>query len=110
MATNHAASGQPINLFPADGPGERSGSAALVRDEHFEVFRLVMESGKELPEHEVPSLITIQCLRGRVEVKAHGRPQVLPGGYMMYLGGGEPHSLKALEDSSILVTMRVRRE
>jgi quercetin dioxygenase-like cupin family protein len=110
VATQHAQSGEIIPLFPAEQGGERPGSVALVRDQHFEVFRLVMEAGKELPVHEVPSLITIQCLRGRVQVSAHRRAQVLPAGYLMYLTGGEPHAVKALEDSSILVTMLVARE
>jgi quercetin dioxygenase-like cupin family protein len=109
VATQHAQSGEIIPLFPAE-QGERPGSVALVRDQHFEVFRLVMEAGKELPVHEVPSLITIQCLRGRVEVLAHRGAQVLPAGHLMYLAGGEPHGVKALEDSSILVTMLVARE
>ena len=110
MATLHATSGEPINLFPAEDSPERPGSVALVRDEHFEVFRLVMETGKELPEHEVASLITVQCLRGRVQVSVHGRSRTLAGGYLMYIAGGAPHALKALEDSSILVTMLVARE
>ncbi|HSN19702.1 MAG TPA: cupin domain-containing protein [Usitatibacter sp.] len=110
MATQHAESGEIIPLFPAPQGGERPGSVALIRDQHFEVFRLVMEVGKELPVHEVPSLITIQCLRGRVEVIAHGRPRALPAGHLMYLAGGEPHGVKALEESSILVTMLVGRE
>ena len=110
MAIHHAAPGERIDLHPNDGGGELPGSVALIRDEHFEVFRLVMEAGKELPVHEVPSLITIQCLRGRVQVSAHRRAQVLPAGHLMYLTGGEPHAVKALEDSSILVTMLVARE
>ncbi len=110
MAIPHAAPGERIDLHPDDGGGERPGSVALIRDEHFEVFRLVMEAGKALPEHEVASLITIQCLRGRVRVAMRGREEVLPGGSMMYLGSGEPHALEALEDSSVLVTMLVARE
>jgi quercetin dioxygenase-like cupin family protein len=106
MAMPHAAPGEPIDLFSRLGPG----SLALVRDEHFEVFRLAMEAGKELPEHELASLSTIQCLRGRIEVRAQGRVEALPSGYMMYLGSCEPRTIRALEDSSILVTMRVTRE
>ena len=109
MAIPHAASGELIDLsFP--GPAPEAGSVTLVRDERFEIFRLEMPAGKALPEHEVPSLITIQCLRGRVEVSAHGRSQAMPAGFMMYIAGGEPHGVRALEDSSILVTMRVNRE
>ncbi len=109
MAIQHAQPGEVIPLFPAQG-GERPGSVALVRDEHFEVFRLVMEAGKELPAHEVPSLVTIQCLRGRVQVTVEGQPVALPAGHLMYLAGGDRHGVKALEDASILVTMLVARE
>ena len=110
MAIHHAAPGERIDLHPHDGGGERPGSVALIRDEHFEVFRLVMEKGKELPEHEVASLVTIQCLRGRVQVTMPGRDEVLPAGTMIYLASGERHGLRALEDSSVLVTMLVARE
>lgn len=110
MATEHAKPGEIIPLFPVEQDGERPGSVALIRDQHFEVFRLVMEAGKELPVHEVPSLITIQCLRGRVQVTAAGRAVALPAGHLMYLVGGAPHGVKALEDAAILVTMRVARE
>ncbi len=106
MAISHAASGEPIDLFAEDGPG----SIALVRNEHFEVFRLAMEAGKELPEHAVESLITIQCLRGRIEVGAHGGAQALRAGCLLYLSSGVPHTVRAVEDSLVLVTMLVSRE
>lgn len=105
MAIPHAASGELIDLLAGDGPA----SLALVRNEHFEVFRLAMEAGKELPEHAVPSLITIQCLSGRVELKAHGRTQVMPAGSLVYLSSGVAHALKALVGSRVLVTMLVSR-
>lgn len=68
-----------------------------------------MPTGKELPEHQVASAITLQCLQGMVEVVAHGRSQAMRAGTMMYLAGGEPHAVKALEDSSLLVTLLVKR-
>jgi quercetin dioxygenase-like cupin family protein len=110
MAIPHAAPGERIDLYPHDGGSEQPGSVALIRDEHFEVFRLVMEAGKELPEHEVASLITIQCLRGRVKATMGGREEILPGGSMIYLSSGERHGLAAIEDSVVLVTMLVARE
>ena len=105
MATTHAAPGQLIDLFSSEGPE----SIALIRDEHFEVFRLGMSAGKTLPEHQLASLSTIQCLRGRIEIDAQGRKQAMPAGSMMYLESCEPRTIRALDDSSILVTMRVKR-
>ena len=105
MAMTHAAPGELIDLFSEKGPD----SIALIRDEHFEVFRLGMEAGKKLPEHQLASLSTIQCLRGRVEVEAQGRVQAMAAGFMMYLESCEPRTIRAVENSSILVTMRVKR-
>lgn len=109
MATTHAASGELIDLRMSSAPGPASESQTLVRSDHWEVFRLTMPTGKELPEHQVASAITLQCLQGMVEVVAHGRSQAMRAGTMMYLAGGEPHAVKALEDSSLLVTLLVKR-
>jgi quercetin dioxygenase-like cupin family protein len=105
MAMTHAAPGELIDLFSHEGPD----SVALIRDEHFEVFRLGMKTGKTLPEHQLASLSTIQCLRGRIEIEAQGRTQAMATGCMMYLESCEPRTIRALQDSSILVTMRVKR-
>jgi quercetin dioxygenase-like cupin family protein len=109
MATTHAASGELIDLQMSVPPGPDSESQTLVRAEYWEVFRLTMPAGKELPEHKVASVITMQCLQGALEVVAHGRTQTMRAGTMMYLTGGEPHAVKALEDSSLLVTLLVNR-
>ncbi|MEO8062881.1 MAG: cupin [Pseudomonadota bacterium] len=88
----------------------------MIRSDHFEIFRLVLRSGDKVPDHklprvcQVPSLVTIQCLEGAVEVEAHGRNQIMRSGHMLYLAKGEPHALEAIEDCSLLITMLVARE
>jgi hypothetical protein len=47
---------------------------------------------------------------GQAVPQAQERSQVMHAGQMAYLAAGEPHALKAMEDSSVLVTMLVRRE
>ncbi len=109
MATSHAASGELIAvLSPAENLRETS-SSTLVRAEHLEVCRLVLAAGKTLQEHKASGAITIQCLAGAVDLEAHGRTQVLRAGSMVYLTDAEPHAVKALEDSSLLVTILLRR-
>ena len=110
MATLHAASGELIDLRPTGKNEPDEGSRALVRDDHVEIFRLALPAGKKVPEHQVPSFVTIQCLEGAVEVRAHGRAQVMRAGTLIYLAGGQPHALKAIEDSVVLVTMLVARD
>jgi quercetin dioxygenase-like cupin family protein len=70
-----------------------------------ELIRLVLPAGKEIPSHKAPGEITVQCLEGRVEFTCHGKVQSLTPGVLLYLAAGEPHALKAVEASSVLVTL-----
>ena len=109
MAIPHAASGELINIRPLGEDLRRTVSTTLVRADHLEVFRFVLPAGKVAPEHKAAGAITIQCLEGVVELEAHGRTQLLRTGMLVYLVDAEPHAVKALEDSSLLVTILLRR-
>lgn len=109
MSIPHAASGELIDIRPLGTSLRQTSSSTLVRADHLEVFRFVLAAGKAPPDHKVSGAITIQCLEGTVELKAHGRTQVLRAGNMVYLSDAEPHAVKALEDSSLLVTILLRR-
>jgi quercetin dioxygenase-like cupin family protein len=109
MSIPHAASGELIDLTP---PHEHAGdtvSKTLVRADHIQVFRLVLPAGKFLQEHEAAGSMTIQCLEGAVELDAHGRKQTLGPGTLVYLDDGQPHAVRALEDTSLLITMLLHR-
>ncbi len=69
------------------------------------MFRLVFLAGKGLPDHRVAGELTVQCLEGRIEITASGRTESMWPGDLMCLAGGVPHALKAMEDSSVLVTL-----
>lgn len=109
MAIPHAASGELIDVRPLGENLPRTSSTTLVRAEHLEVFRLVLAAGKSAPEHKASGAITIQCLEGAVELDVHGLVRILRAGSMVYLSDAEPHGVKALEDSSLLVTILLRR-
>ena len=109
MAIPHAASGELIDVRPLGANLRQAKSSTLVRANHLEVFRLVLPAGKTAPDHKASGAITIQCLEGTVEFEAHGRTQTLHAGSMVYLSDAEPHAVKALEDSSLLVTILLRR-
>ena len=109
MAISHAASGELIDVRPLGADLRQTSSSTLVRADHLEVFRFVLIAGKTAPDHKASGAITIQCLEGEVELEAHGRTQILRPGYMVYLADAEPHAVKALEDSSLLVTVLLRR-
>ena len=54
--------------------------------------------------------MTIQCVEGRIELVTGDKRLPMHAGSLVYLAGGTPHELRALEDSSLLVTLLVRRE
>lgn len=110
MATSHAASGELIDIRPFGTTLPQAASETLVRAEHVEVFRLVLLAGRSLPGHDHPRVITIQCIEGRIDLLAGGKALAMHAGSLVYLSGGTPHELKAVEDSSLLVTLLVRRE
>jgi quercetin dioxygenase-like cupin family protein len=109
MATKHASSGELIDLRPLGAPLEDTQSTTLLRDAQLKVMRLVMPTGKELHDHAVGGPITMQCLEGEIEVTAHGTAKTMRAGDLMYLASKVHHSLRAIEDASILVTVVVER-
>lgn len=72
-------------------------------------MRLVLLSGKSLPPHKVHGEITIQCIEGSIEVTAEEQALVLHAGQLLYLAGAVTHSLTAIQDSSALVTVALRK-
>lgn len=110
MATAHAASGELIDIRPFGPALPHAASETLVRAEHLEVFRLVLLAGRSLPGHDHPRVMTIQCIEGRIELIADGKTLAMQAGHLVYFSAGTPHELRAVEDSSLLVTLLVRRE
>lgn len=87
------------------GPTEAR-TAALVKENEFEVIRLVLPKDREVcHEHEVAGPVTIQCLRGRAALTVDGKTHELPAGSWVYLRGHDPHSLRGIEDSVVLLTI-----
>jgi quercetin dioxygenase-like cupin family protein len=70
-----------------------------------EVIRLVVPAGKEIEEHKAKGEIVVQCLEGKVAFTAFGKSQNLEAGQMLCLPTGEPHSVKGIEDASLLLTV-----
>jgi len=105
MALPHATSGQLIDILPLGPRMEETHSNALFKTSQLELMRLVLPRGKGLPEHTVPGAVTIQCIEGEIELQAHGKSQTMQPGQLVYLAGGEPHSLHAFQDASVLLTL-----
>jgi quercetin dioxygenase-like cupin family protein len=105
MALHHAVSGEKIALARGDEDIAFFTSVALVKTEHMELIRLVLPVERPMPEHKVDGEMTLQCLEGEIAVELRGGSVGLKPGEMLYLAGGEPHSIRAVEDSVALMTI-----
>jgi quercetin dioxygenase-like cupin family protein len=105
MALPRAQLNQVIDIRPL-GPGiATSPTSTLLASDSLEVIRLVMPAGKKIPTHQVPGEITVQCLEGKIEFVAGDRSHELRAGEMISLPGACPHSLQAIVDATVLVTI-----
>ena len=105
MAIPHAQPGEVVDVRPL-GPALASAQThTLVRAEQVEVIRLVVPAGKEIEEHKAKGEVVVHCLEGRVACTASGKTQTLEAGHLLYLPTGEPHSVKGIENASLLVTV-----
>ncbi|HMM46677.1 MAG TPA: cupin domain-containing protein [Thiobacillaceae bacterium] len=109
MSIPHAAPGESMDIRPLGAKLHQTTSSTLLREDHLEVFRFVLPAGRVVPEHRASGALTIQCLEGEVELEAYGQRQIFRPGSLVYLGDAEPHTVRALEDSSLLVTLMLRR-
>jgi len=100
-----AQSGELIDIRPLGDALAQTKHTSLLETDSFKIKRMVLPAGKELPEHKAPAEIIVQCLEGRFEFTALGKANELLPGHMIYLTTGQLHSVRAIEDSSFLLTM-----
>jgi quercetin dioxygenase-like cupin family protein len=101
----HAYPGRPIDLCPEGTSLAGATTFPLVKEEAFEAIRMVVHKGHEIAEHQVEGPITIACLTGRIAFRSRGQTHELTSGQWLFLLGSEPHSLRAIEDSALLLTI-----
>jgi quercetin dioxygenase-like cupin family protein len=105
MAIHHAAAGEVVDLHPLGEALREARTIAIVKSDAFEVIRLIVHAGKEIEPHKVPGPIMLHCLEGRVALGLADRSLELSAGQWIYLDGGAEHSVKGVEDSSLVLTI-----
>ena len=115
MALEHLAPGQTQALLPDRALPTGFESRALFKGQELEVIQLLMGEGQRMLDHRVDGEITLQCLKGCVDVISHPvgshdpRPKArLTEGELLYLGRGEPHQLLAVVSSVVLLTIALQ--
>lgn len=105
MAIPHARPGEVVVVRPLGSALASAQTHTLVRAEQVEVIRLVVPAGKEIDEHKAKGEIVVQCLEGKVAFTAFDKAHDLEAGKLLYLPTGEPHSVKGIENASLLLTI-----
>jgi quercetin dioxygenase-like cupin family protein len=105
MAQPHTESGHVIAIAPLGAHLRSSRTAALLKAQQLEVVRLVLPSGKGLPEHAAPGEITVLCIEGCIEFTTPSGAQRMRAGDFIHLQAGVPHALSAIDDASLLLTI-----
>ena len=78
----------------------------LVKHEHLRLVLIAMKRGRHCREHTAEESVSVQTLDGHVEVHlASGDPIELVAGQVLALAPAVAHDFKALEDSTLLLTM-----
>jgi quercetin dioxygenase-like cupin family protein len=103
LASRHPLSAV-IDIHPTGAAASGGPSTMLAKTPTLEVRRLALSKGREIPTHQAPGEITVHCLEGRIAFTAAGATRELGAGQMILLAAGEPHSLVALDDATVLVT------
>ena len=115
MALDHLLPGQTRALVPTEPLPAEFESRALFKAQDLEVIQLLMPEGRRMLDHRVDGEITLQCMKGCVDVISHpvGSPDPRPKarlteGELLYLGRGEPHQLLAVVSSVVLLTIALQ--
>ncbi len=105
MALTHAEPGSLIDVRPLAERLPATKSHAMLKTASLELMRVVLMAGKSLPPHSVPGEITVLCIEGRAWLRAGTGDHLLSAGDLVLLPGGDRHSVEAVDDSSLLVTV-----
>ena len=97
--------GQIVFLHPLTASGETSSLTTFVKTPQVAVIQLIVPAGRDVPTHEVQGELIIHCLEGLFALSTLGKAYELKAGQLLHLLIDEPFSIRAIEDSSLLVTI-----
>lgn len=85
--------------------GQDRGAITLVRQGGLAVVLTHLHAGSALDEHSAPGATTVQVLDGHVEVQVGEQTLDVASGRLIAFDARVRHSVRALEDSTILITL-----
>jgi quercetin dioxygenase-like cupin family protein len=106
---NSGQSNTIVEVQTSGGPFSSSKTETLVETDDLKVVRMVLRAGDQVATHTAPGDVTVHCLEGKLAFSAEGKTQELSAGRLLFLKAGVPHSMEAVEASSVLLTIIRRR-
>jgi quercetin dioxygenase-like cupin family protein len=89
---------------PAWAGGDRHG-LSLVKGDGINVALMLLKKGAKLQEHHTKAPITVHLLEGRINFIAADKTRPLTAGMLLALDRELAHSIEALEDSALILTV-----
>ncbi len=89
---------------PAWADNDRHGSS-LVKGDGINVALIMLKKGAKLQEHHTRAPITVQVIEGRINFVAKGKSQVATAGMLIALDRAIEHSVEAVEESALVLTV-----
>ena len=89
---------------PAWARGDRHG-LSLVKGDGINVALMLLKKGAKLQEHHTKAAITVYLVEGRINFIVGDQPRPLNPGMLLALDRAIAHSIEALEDSALILTV-----
>ncbi len=80
-------------------------SRTLIEKKTGTVTLFAFSKGQALSEHTAPFDAMVYVLDGKAEITISGKPKTLESGQMIVMPANEPHTVKAIENFKMLLTM-----
>jgi quercetin dioxygenase-like cupin family protein len=107
MALDHVQPGQPIGIAPLGALLRECATHAILKTRSLELIRVVLRAGESLPPHSVRGELTLLCIEGSAEVGIGATTCRLRATELVLLPPSTQHAVRALEDTSLLLTIQL---
>jgi len=77
----------------------------LFKKEDFRTVLIAMEPKARMNEHHADGTLSLQALKGEIQVSVRGKSQDLSEGSLLTLSASIPHEVEAVTDSAFLLTI-----
>ena len=105
MAIPHAQPGEVIDVRPLGPAWPARGQPPWSRPRAWRSSGWWSPGARRSPPTRPGAEITVQCLEGRVAFTTGGVTHELGAGQLLYLAGEQPHSVRGIDDASLLLTI-----